>query len=333
MMYAYNSNLFDSKSQEHIKSLIEVEIDKEIFDIITKTNNRKPIFTANHLWQVVLGKAACHNTEQIKMYIKLNKKGFPIFDPEQMAAIRCGINAGLTNEEINIYARIKNDYPRFGPSRMHELKNLICKMSKEYVKQLKECIDEDISLNALYIFLSTDRPVEEIRVYRSLCVLGLGNDELEQMVKDNPTYEELKNVKYITQCAKELNCFDNVVKNIYGIDDFKNNLIEEIAVSRTLMDPEAKAVIEKCLLYKMPPEHIDFLTNKDDMFDYGDLEYVAIGLLNGLTPEEIKEAVDNGGTLEISEIIDNAIRWKFGNVSNIDEDVKIKTDWFDELER
>ena len=81
----------------------------------------------------------------------------------------------------------------------------------------------------------------------------------------------------------------------------------------------------------MLPEHIDFLTNKDDMFDYCDLKYIAIGLLNGLTPEEIKETVDNGGALEISEIIDNAIRWKFGNIPNIDEDVKIKTDWFEEI--
>ena len=88
--------------------------------------------------------------------------------------------------------------------------------------------------------------------------------------------------------------------------------------------------MEKCLFYKMTAEQILYINNFNS---YLDAKAIAIGFLSGLTFDETDAALKiRAKTQEIKDVIDNTIKEKYNNISDIDENFNIETNWFDKNE-
>jgi hypothetical protein len=78
----------------------------------------------------------------------------------------------------------------------------------------------------------------------------------------------------------------------------------------------------------MPPEQISYISDFDN---YSDAKAIAIGFLNGLTIDEIDMALEVKDRVQkVEEVISEIIKEKYNNVSDIEENFNIRTDWFKE---
>ena len=91
-------------------------------------------------------------------------------------------------------------------------------------------------------------------------------------------------------------------------------------------------ILSKCIDYKMDPKQINFLV-ESSLFDIEKMKDIAIGFLNGLTIEEMKDIkintyVHNSGSLK--ENINEAIKGKYFINPDFDEDIGFESKWFEE---
>ena len=177
-----------------------------------------------------------------------------------------------------------------------------------------------------------------MRIIKSFYELDCNVEEVKNLANNIRSYEEFKDLKYLLQCAKQLSIapemvfrdFPGVTKNI---NDIRKNLIEAICCYRN-KDMHTFNALDKILHYKMDPVQIDYITDTLNDFSDSDIKHVAIGILNGLTLEEITAAnnqFNNGVYKTLQDAISSVTAVKFYDISNIDKEMEIKSDWFDEI--
>ena len=263
-----------------------------------------------------------------------------------MQDIKLGFINGLDEELIDIYSQLENGKPKFDHVEMGNLRFFFERANKAQIKLIKECIDEKIDYENFSPFLLDTIPIEKMRIYKSIYLEDINKEYINETINVNElSYEELKDVKYLINCAKELFPKENFpnMKLDYIIKQREDQEVNPSNITINLLnytynlrlyEKKCIDIVERCLSYKMPPEQLAYLTNPEFSLTYEEMKDVAIGLLNGLTPNEI-EAV-SGSELKgraLAEAIDNATRDKFFNLDDIEREIEVKTDWFDEIEK
>ena len=337
--------IFDSNQMIVICKALKEKVDKSKIDVLTKLNsNNQPIFSYNQMKEISF--AFKLTEDQINFIAKLNNNEEAIYNYHQMCRIRIGMEMGLSQNEIDIFAKIIDDKPVFTLIEMEIIENFIKKVRDddyEKVQQIKECVDEGLKYEQIEPFINPDIPAENIRILKSFYSLECEADEILEILKNKPNYKELKEIKYLLQCAEQLDIWPNEIMcdKIVSLNSIKENLTQEILNNYFIEGSKGKQIIEKCLSYKMPPEQIEYIAESYESFAENGMENIAIGFLNGLTTEEMKNIVkrhDIDDELDklidsITEDIEDAIRVRIYSIFGVGSDVKFKTDWFDEMER
>ena len=140
------------------------------------------------------------------------------------------------------------------------------------------------------------------------------------------------------QCTKCLNIDSKDIlyfNNNFSVEQMQYNLFFRLCTKRVITDFKTQKLIKKCLQYKLPPEQINYITDDRNIFNSDEMKSVAIAMLNGLTIKEIDDISKNvvKKHLNLIDALDEAVRMKYNDISNLDDDISCKTDWFDEIEK
>ena len=285
--------------------------------------------------------------EQFELLTKLDSNGKPVFNDEQMGVIRYAFKRHMCLSYIDIFTKTINEKPIFSAEQMSLIFDFLERSSKEQIKQFKSCIDEGLSFRQIDPFIKANTAPENIRILKSFYDFGCDPNDILKLTIYNSNYDNFKEAKYLLQCADALNySYDCIMESDhFDTNDMAEKLQDIICEDRKIAEDQSDVVF-KLLKYKMPPEQIDYITNTDDMFTYNQMKYAAIGFLNGLNQKEIDEIMKEwkitdemtskeiDATYEIIlEKINEAVRVKFYDISGIDKDIDVKTDWFEEIER
>ncbi len=338
MKYEYNEELFNGDQTLGIKKAIRLNMDKNIFKLMTQIDKEKnPVFNYFQMIDIIEGYRSGLTEEQIKLFTQLDDNITPIFNTYQMSEIRFCFEIGLTTEYIsNTLARIENGVAIFDYKEMYDIKNFLESANDKQRQQFKEIIDDKIPFYFFCKFMDTGIPAENMRIYRTLYDFKCTSDTVEQIVSEEPSYDELKEIKYLLSCAKELEIDVESLLNESGLEcsSIKSDLSHNLYMRNCAMSAKAKDIINKCLDFKMEPKQIAYLTNPDNCFNTEEIEAIAIGLLNNLTIEEITYIVFNtesNDPEQLKENINKAIVNKLAINPDFNEEVIFKTNWFEEV--
>ena len=296
-----------------------------------------PILTAEQMGIIYNKMKRGLKNEDVHLVMTLNTLLKPVFDSSQMNLIADEIlERKIGSDKIKILAATKNEIPVFDISQMISVRYFLRDAKDEQVKEFEKSIKEKVPSVVLTDIARANLSHDTIRVYRALHKLEINESNMKKMLAAKLTYEDLKEVKYLTNCAKAVCLPMNPVLRMTPKDDFtvskiRENLLSHIYNAR-LYEMECTFIVDKCLKLGLPPEQINYLTNPEFMLDYHDMKDIAIGLLNGLTPEEIENVTgSNQGYRTLAQAIDDAVRDKYFDLDNLEEKIEIKTDWFEEV--
>ena len=203
---------------------------------------------------------------------------------------------------------------------------------KNQIQRLKDMIDDDIEYKKIHhILLNADHiPAENMRILHSLCNSGCDREFIGLLCLSEFSYEDIKQIKYLVKCAK---CFDydpNIFKDAYRMNA---NLLTEYLMKKICKDnwfsnlyqEGCDEIIEKCLLYKMEPEFIKFMTDPTYRFNAEKMKVVAVGFLQGLSIEDVKNTIkDDAINIDVNilrENIKEKINEKNFSIYSLDEEI------------
>jgi hypothetical protein len=338
--------IYDNHVMCHIRIAYRDGLSQEMINEFLKTHNGEFIYNIPQMSAIRNAFRDGLTFEDVKTFTILDKNMKPVYESSHMYAIINGYTHGLSKEKIEIFSQLKNDKPKFNAFQVTPLEHFIEKADEQQVALIKECIDDNIKYEKFSMFMRHDIPVKNMRIYKSFCLEDIKKEYVDEIISANKCrYHELKEIKYLLQCTKELfpkKNYPNMSLN-YILKDDEEQEINSLNATQNLLkytyefrlyDKKCIDIVDKCLSYKLPPEQIVYLTNPEFAFTYKEMKDVAIGLLNGLTPDEI-EAV-SGSELKgrtLAEAIDDAVKDKFFDLNNIEKEISIKTDWFEGVER
>ena len=346
MNYEYNKKLFNTLQQHCIDRIMSKNVDEELLNTITTLDeNGEPVF--HHLEMKIVCKAVYENLSwnEIKYFCKINDNMISLYDDEQMNQICMMFIKKYNKNAIDAVAKLNdNNKPIFSGPEMERICIFIKYANKKQIEQLIESINDDLNFNQLV--LDTRIPSEHMRIYRSFCRLGCSEDIIRKMISQDLnhdlSYEELKNIKYLLSCAKELDIDFEHLFNDSEIEysSIKYNLATQIYPNNNAIHIKKKNLIFRCLNFELDKAQIAYLVNKEDNFNVKEIKTIAVGFLNGLTVEEIKSAVSNivdtYGFRDFDSLknkITDVTTDKFTINLDSDEKIELKTDWLDEVER
>ena len=302
MKFEYDKTVFDEEQRDLINQAMLFGASKEILSVMTSLNNN----------------------------------GDPIFSKDQTATIVIMLSNGNTPSKIiNMIIKVENNVPIFSTSEMGYISGFLNYADDKQLQQFKECLEEGMRFDDFAPFLNHYIPSECMRIYKSLHFLGCNKDNIQHIINSKTSYEDLKTIKYLLTCGKVFDIKINALFNKDSIDteSLIDNLIYKICTKCSNMGnySQSRNIVSKCLSVKMDPEQIQFTMDPFNEFSIEDKKNVAIGFLNGATIEEIEKCMSEPG-ISLKSAINNLINQKISNIYNLDEEVEIKTDYFDEIE-
>ena len=345
MKYEYDKRPFNSAQQHFIDVAIfhGDKQHKEILDIMTTLNKEgKPVFDNEQLR--IISASILNNVDvtQIKLYAKLNSNVEPIYNSEQMKVVYKYITDEVfPKDAIDICLKTVSEVPVFEDYQMDDINSYIeNEAGPKEIRQLRECVNDGLEYEQIEFFLNNIVDADGMRICKSLYSLGCSVDNLEELNNCIDNSNDLKNVKYFLQCAKHLDLdISNLLKvSPFTPENIENALCKSLMLDRGMHGETFMPLISVLFSSKLPPEQIDYITRKENAFHMHGMKQVAIGFLNGLTLKDVENAfsdykIHTLTTKEITRIIDEATREKFSNLDDIEKDVEIKTDWFDNIYR
>ena len=315
---------------------------KEVENIVKLNKENIPIYDCVQAEQIFHGELDNVNKNVIDFYSALNSSGKPIYSGSRMRIIKLASKQKMPLDHIKIFAKCKDEKPLYLSSQMDVIRMAIVKASKaneiDRINQIKDCVNDCLSFNQLSPLLSDKLPIENMRVYRSLYRFGVSINDVNEMIKKNETYENLKEIKYLLTCNEKLGTKAKNIISSHSLDlEYKRNfLAKSLSVKFNVIDMESIELIDKLLSFKMPPEQIAFIIDQEYSFSSEEREKIAIGLLSGLTVQDIEDIVsyinDNymGNTVDLlDEIIKETIKSQINESFNLDEDINLET-FFDD---
>ena len=270
MKYKYKEFLFDPASRRIINEITEFKPSKELFKKITLTHWGKPVYDLSYLYAIKDGVEAKLDEEKMEFSMALNKANKPIYHPFQAEEIINGFINGLSKDQIEIFSQLdNNNVPLFDSIEMGRLSCFIEYANDKQIKQLKECISEGIGYYQFETFMFTDVSAENMRIYKTLYLLDCGRNFIQNLVKNELNYSELKEVKYLVQCADELLDENSKYKDmniVTGpdsiVDILREALTREVGEKYNLKF-EIRDIIEKCLINKISSVEIESVINAE----------------------------------------------------------------------
>ena len=347
MKYEYDESLFDEGRRSRIIDAKHKDINENIFSLMIQVDkDGYPVFNQAQMYHIIQGCHEDHLTEeQVKFYMQLNSNTEPIFDDEQMMEIRYIFKEGYDADYVkDTLGKIKNDTAVFNDLEMNSISFFFKKANEKQKEEIRMAIKEDLPYKFFDRFMNTSFPAKNMRVYRSLYSLGCSESSVKSISLNNTSYEELKDLKYLFSCAKQLDIDINryIDSTSIYVDKLQESLSEEIEGNRWRID-NARILIDRFLSYRMPPEQIEFLCNPKNSFCSDEMEKIAIGFLNGLTIPEMQRIIDNAilyypedKVLNLNLLcknIEDTVKDKISANINDNEEIEIKTNWFEELEK
>ncbi len=336
MKYKYDKRLFNLNQKTIIEDAIASEVSENIFNLITKINKEgKPVFDSLQMFCIIDDRACGITEDQILFCYQLNDDTKPVFDHNQVLAIQSSFRLGLSEELISAtLAKTKDNVALFDSFEMDVIAKFLYSADDKQRQQLKEMIDDELPFKVFGVFAGIHIPAEHTRIFRSLYNLGCSEDIIGKIATEINNYDELKNIKYLLSCAKELGIKPYFLFNEseIGYSSIKDKLLINIYTKRYFLSMKTENILSKCIDYKMDPKQINFLV-ESSLFDIEKMKDIAIGFLNGLTIEEMKDIkintyVHNSGSLK--ENINEAIKGKYFINPDFDEDIGFESKWFEE---
>ena len=297
-----------------------------------------PIYDFRQMQEIFYALSDDMCLEHIEFFTKLNENEEPIYDCEQMKEIRRGFMANIPIEYVSIYAQLKDEEPLFNDEQMCCIRAYIRDNYEDSDKmsQIKECIDKGLSYKQLKSLLES-ASTEQMRILSSFFQFGCSPNIIEHIINEKISYEELKEIKYLIRCAEQIETDVNSILAIpkISIDKARDNAASAICTSRGILDMNSFNIINRCLKYKMPPEQIDFIANKEFSFSADEMKTVAAGFLNGLNLKEMKHSAQvlfaNGREIRLlNKEIESIIMSKFNIDTYLNENVKLPSEYFNE---
>ena len=314
MEYEYNKNNFNDIQKAIIDKFIELNIDKELFKVLTSTKiipgrtnlYTFPIFNTDMLRDILVGVNHGLTAEQLYICIRLNKKKEPIYNFLQMREIISGFINSLSEDKINIYARCENDKPVFSCSEMKIIRNVIISSNEKQIQQIKEMADNNLDFEKMLYILDSNMPAENMRIMHSLCNSGCDKDFIRVTALNNYSYESLKDLKYMVKCAKYFKLDPNILfeskrLDISSIRMFLSEKICEIDKFSKFYQIGEEAILNKIIECKIEPKLIEFIISPDYQLNLQEMEAVAIGFLDGLTTEDMKDVFKKSYKVDLND--------------------------------
>ena len=335
--YEYNKSAFNQSDINKINEMITFKPSEKVFNLITALNDdKKPVFSDPHLLYILNAFENGLSSDQIEPYLMLNAENKPFFSSNAMSCIFFGMAKGFSREDIDIYINFESGTPKFSFLESHDIVHFIGEANDKQKQQIKECISNNLPFEYFTEFMDAAIPAENMRIYRSLYSLDCRPSDISHLVYLETKYEDLKEIKYLMQCAHDLNYENHMTYGLKSVKELRELLSNEIYLNRSFdRDAQKISIIDKCLSYNMASECIDFLTDSIRNFSANDMKTVAIGFINGLTVEEMKTVVDpivnfDSNTTPLSNAIEEAVRRKFFDISDVEKEIEIRTNWLDE---
>ena len=313
----------------------------EFIDMYSKLNNKmKPVYN-NELMFEIFNSYYSHETsfEDIQKYSVLNSEGDPIYNSGQMTQIRAAIKQNFPEESLNVLMALRDEKPVFDFVQMEYIRKYDKITKPEIAKQINECIKDGLGFEEISPLMHSHISPKEIRILNSFYKSGCSINDVDNLVKKHVKYDDLKEIKYLLQCAKNLNidfdqCFEWNKHHDIDVEKIKENISESTLIQRNIYHINSQEILIKCLSCKMPPEQIVYIADEANSWSPDKMKAVAIALLNGLTMEEVdivkKENKKDYNPLY--NILVDATKEKFNDISNINENISLNTEIFDSIE-
>ena len=338
---ANNEPVFNAPRMKAVADGIVYGLDIESIQLYTKLNNEKPIFDSMQMSEIYKGLIdSSLQREDVEFYARLNENDEPIFDSEQMLEIRWAFIHKFSKDKMDILTKMKDDKPLFHANAMEIISEHLTNADAKHIKLFKEFVEEHvnekISLDALTSLMNNNIPVDCLRIYRDLHKLGYSNQQVFKIkCTGSINYKKLKEIKYLATCAEKLGYKEQFANVIYqcenNIKSFRDEFTYMVLKDKDYTSMDEANVLQKCLSYKLEPEVIKYMLDAGNSLNAKGMKVVAIGSLNGLNVKEIDKVRNSVSRSydDFKEAVEEAIKIKYNDISDIDDRIDIKTDWFE----
>jgi hypothetical protein len=208
--------------------------------------------------------------EEISLLTSLNRFGNPIFSGDQMEYLSRYFELKIPQNIIAICAKSDTDgHSLFNAQEMNKIVDFFTKANDEQVKQIFECINSNLPLEAFGAIMSSDINHKCMRIYKSFIFDNkIDKNFIKKLIKSNPTYDELKHLKICMKYAEMFNCTLHLECNKnFNIDETIDALAFDICSKDKNLSSEKFDIINKYIKNKIDPELLkDFLDNKDNSY-------------------------------------------------------------------
>ena len=325
-MYEYNEKCFDTTQKIRIKDAIDSNVDKDIFNILVSLNKHgNPIYSQAQMYYIIEGYRAGFSLEDIMFYTRTDIYMNPIFNDSQMQSIRYALQNGISKEYLSYtMAKVTDDIAYFTGDQMETMCLFIRLGNDKQREQLKEMIDKNMDFYDFSPLINVNIPAENIRIYHSLYELGCSSYNVENLLKHNFNYDELKKIKYLLKFGKDLMQLDpNIRKStneftpnaivspnretLDTIITFVSYRIEEYygygVIKNFGKDCDIHEAAKRWLERGMSAEEVHFLLNSG--YNKNEIIYVADLLMDGADFNKIKELKEEAALFLSAEEIND----------------------------
>ena len=311
MSYSFSRSVFNEEQIKIIETAVKNKIDQDVFNILVSVNPKgQPSFSAECMHDITLAIFNGLSTDQIKIMSRLKSSGYPVFDHFQMKEIYYGFYNGLSKDKVNIYAKTIKNRPRFDSGAMYNIRTFIERADNPHIQQIKDCVDEGLNYNQISHLMDVDIPVNHIRLYRQMYKMNTYPSIISNSILNKQTFEEIKDVKLCCEYAKSLNVETNNYELILAANSKPLNfngcvkiVLNTACDQCQITDPDCKEILLRCMLYKMPPEQINFITRVAISNIAEDVKATAIAFLNGISVQQYEDAIPRGDKCEEDEFL------------------------------
>jgi hypothetical protein len=173
---------------------------------------------------------------------------------------------------------------------------------------------------------------------------GSSPNDIKRLIEENVSYSDLKEIKYLLQCACALGAPETCVldEKLTSMEAKRNALSEYITIfNRTTLkgNEDFTELINKCMVYKMQPEQLACIEESEYFLTDDILKEIAIRFFNGLTLQEYKKTLSecrSGFGCDIETLLKNTdkiIHDKISDKFNNDERINFDSEFIDAFER
>jgi hypothetical protein len=305
-----NIPIYDHNQMACIREGVESSFSIEQINEYAKLNkNGEPIYDNNQM-TIISWYIPKLDIEQIRYFTKLDDNEKPIYHPDEMREIAIGFSEKLSTKKIEVYSKLnKQGKPIFNSDKMMYIRQFFKEANEKQFNVIKNCIETNISYGKFSKFMDPEIPVDKMRIYRWMCS-KFNTHQMDDLIKLNLSYEQLKDSKYILQClpfgskAHDTESVEDFfIKNMEETDkDFENMLYlaENFVKLKHHFSDKYAELFRKSLSYRVSPEII-----KDAFYtrlSMPESKETILAALNGLSAQDIKEVLREKEYLEIRGI-------------------------------